>query len=124
MNACESYNLLLCIDMSVDRLVYKCSLCVLDTVCEFDLFLTCLCPLLLATVFTRSFTLSGGDSKCILYSNRITKLYIPKTYSTANNIYTVAYTTSDTLSSVIYSIDERERSCASHVYTLYCIKEY
>ena len=114
MNACETHNPLTCIDMSVDQSVLLCSLCVLDTVCEFDLFLTCLNPLLLATVFTSLSILSGGDSKCILYSNRITKLYIPKTYSTANNIYSIAYTTSDTMSTCIYSIDERQsRSFAS-----------
>jgi len=109
-------SLLLCIVLNVDQLVLWCSLCVLDTVCEFDLSVSLVCPLLLTTVFTSLSTFSGGDSKLILYSNRITKLYIPKTYSITysnSNIYSIAYTTSEDMSSVIYSIDERERSCAS-----------
>ena len=111
-------SLLLCKGMSVDQSVLRCSLCAFDIVCEFDLSVSSLSPFTAILLFTRLFTLSGGDSKCILYSNRITKLYIPKTYSNANNIYTVAYTTSEDMSSVIYSIDERERSCASHVSTV------
>ena len=99
-------SLLLCIVLNVDQSVLRCSLYALDIDCVFDLCaLSLVCPLLLTTVFTVSFTLSGGDSKCILYSNRITKLYIPKTYSNANNIYSIAYTTSEDMSSVIYSID-------------------
>src|SRR6056300_2053580 len=116
--------LLLCIVLNVDQSVLLCSLCVLDIVCEFDLSLSSLSPFTAILLFTVSSTVSGGDSKCILYSNRITNAYVPKTYSNANNIYSLAYTTSDTLSTCIYSIDERERSCASHVYTLYSIKEY
>ena len=92
--------------------------------CEFDLFPSSLSPFTAILLFTVSSTVSGGDSKCILYSNRITNAYTHNTYSNANNIYSIAYTTSDTMSTCIYSIDERERSCASHVYTLYSIKEY
>jgi len=129
MNACETHNPLTCIDMSVDQSVLLCSVYAFDTVCEFDLcVLSSLNPLLLTTVFTVSSTVSGGDSKCILYSNRITNAYVPKTYSNANNIYTL-YSIYSSVSircsnQNTYSIDERERSCASHVYTLYSIKEY
>ena|SRR5210317_1188684 len=129
MNACETHNPLTCIDMSVDQSVLLCSVYAFDTVCEFDLcVLSSLNPLLLTTVFTVSSTVSGGDSKCILYSNRITNAYVPKTYSNANNIYTL-YSIYNCVSircsnQNTYSIDERERSCASHVYTLYSIKEY
>ena len=42
----------------------------------------------LSMVFTLS-TLSGGDSKCILYSNKDTNVYVPKTYNNANNIRTL-----------------------------------
>ena len=114
MNACETHNPLTCIDMSVDQSVLPCSVYAFDTVCEFDLcVLSLLCPLLLTTVFKPLSTFSGGDSKFILYSNRITNAYTHNTYSNANNIYSIAYTTSEDMSSVIYSIDERERSCAS-----------
>ena len=95
--------------MSVDQLVYKCSLYALDIVCEFDLSVSSLSPFTAILLFT----VSGGDSLFILYSNRITKLYIPKTYSTAysnSNIYSIAYNTNDYMSNtivaiMIYSID-------------------
>ena len=118
MNACEMGSLLLYIVPNVDQSVLWCSLCVLDIDCVFDLCaLSSLSPLLLATVFKPLSTLSGGGSLFILYSNKDTNTYVPKTYSNANNIYSIAYTTSEDMSSVIYSIDERERSCASHVST-------
>ena len=71
-------------------------------------------------VFTLS-TLSGGDSKCILYSNKDTNVYVPKTYNNANNIRTL-YSIYNCVSMLImacvdnriYSIDERQsRSFAS-----------
>ena len=111
-------SLLLCIVLNVDQSVLLCSLCVLDIVCEFDLFPSSLSPFTAILLFTVSSTVSGGDSKFILYSNRITKLYIPKTYSNANNIYSVAYNTNDYMSNtivaiMIYSIDLRSRKFAS-----------
>ena len=112
-------SLLLCIVLNVDQSVLLCSLCVLDIVTEFDLFPSSLSPFTAILLFTVSSTLSGGDSKFILYSNRITKLYIPKTYSITysnSNIYSIAYTISEHVSSSIYSIEERQsRSCASHL---------
>ena len=69
MNACETHNPLTCIGMSVDQSVLPCSVYALDTVCVFDL-----CVLSSLSPFTAIllFTVSGGDSKCILYSSRIT----------------------------------------------------
>jgi len=114
MNACESHNPLTCTVLNVDQLTLLCSLCVPDTVSEFDLCaLSLVCPFTAILLFTVSFTVSGGDSLFILYSNKDTNAYVPKTYSNANNIYSIAYTTSDTLSSVIYSIDLRSRKFAS-----------
>ena len=119
MNACEMGSLLLCIVLNVDQSVLLCSLCVPDIDCVFDLCaLSSLSPLLLTTVFKPLSILSGGDSKCILYSNKDTNAYVPKTYSNANNIYSIAYNTNDYMSNtivaiMIYSIDLRSRKFAS-----------
>ena len=112
-------SLLLCKGMSVDQLTLLCSLCVLDIDCVFHLCaLSSLSPLLLTTVFKPLSILSGGGSLFILYSNKDTNAYVPKTYSTANNIYSIAYNTNDYMSNtivaiMIYSIDLRSRKFAS-----------
>src|SRR6056300_1123464 len=106
--------LLLCIVLNVDQSVLLCSLCVLDIVCEFDLFLSSLSPFTAILLFTVSSTVSGGDSKFILYSNRITNAYISKTYSITysnSNIYSTLYSIST--SSQVCEITKV--ICASHL---------
>jgi hypothetical protein len=85
-------SLLTHIVLNVDQLVLQYCVYALDTVCEFDLFLSSLSPFTADTVFKPLSILSGGDSLFILYSNRITNAYTHNTYSTAysnSNIYSI-----------------------------------